>query len=204
MLTSPPGCGLRPAAYPDRGMTPPSSRRAPVPRRPGRCCGRARRAAGSWAEYPSPARLPDWAERVFAARGAWAVFFGRFIALLRIVAAPLAGSLKMPYARFLAANACGGIAWAAGMTYLIWFVGVAAERWLSRLSWAGLIMAAAAGVVVMLLVRRKTRSLAGQAPASPAREGADHSRARPQHLPADPDAGERAMTAVGPPASKRP
>ena len=46
------------------------------------------------------------AERVFTRYGAWAVFFGRFIALLRIFAGPLAGSLRMPYPRFLAANAC--------------------------------------------------------------------------------------------------
>ena len=49
------------------------------------------------------------AERVFTRHGAWAVFFGRFIALLRIFAGPLAGSLRMPYGRFLAANASGGI-----------------------------------------------------------------------------------------------
>jgi membrane protein DedA with SNARE-associated domain len=71
------------------------------------------------------------AERIFASRGAWAVFFGRFVAVLRILAGPLAGALKMPYGRFLAANACGGIAWAAGITYLIWFLGVAAGQWLS-------------------------------------------------------------------------
>jgi membrane protein DedA with SNARE-associated domain len=44
------------------------------------------------------------AERVFTRHGAWAVFFGRFIALLRIFAGPLAGSLRMPYRRFLVAN----------------------------------------------------------------------------------------------------
>ena len=37
------------------------------------------------------------AERVFTRYGVWAVFFGRFIALLRIFAGPLAGSLRMPY-----------------------------------------------------------------------------------------------------------
>ena len=78
------------------------------------------------------------AERVFTRHGVWAVFFGRFIALLRIFAGPLAGSLRMPYGRFLAANACGGILWAAGMVYLIWFLGLAAEQWLSRFSWLGL------------------------------------------------------------------
>ena len=48
------------------------------------------------------------AERVFTRYGVWAVFFGRFIALLRILAGPLAGSLRMPYYKFLAANVLGG------------------------------------------------------------------------------------------------
>ena len=74
------------------------------------------------------------------------MFFGRFIALLRIFAGPLAGSLRMPYGRFLAANACGGIIWATGITYLIWFLGVAAEKWLSRLSWLGLVAAVLVGL----------------------------------------------------------
>jgi membrane protein DedA with SNARE-associated domain len=49
-----------------------------------------------------------FAERIFTAHGAWALFFGRFVAVLRIFAGPLAGALKMPYGRFLAANAAGG------------------------------------------------------------------------------------------------
>jgi membrane protein DedA with SNARE-associated domain len=96
------------------------------------------------------------AERIFASRGAWAVFFGRFVAVLRILAGPLAGSLRMPYGRFLVANACG-IAWAAGMTYLIWFLGVAAGQWLSWLSWFGLV-AAVAGVTISLLIRKTAGS----------------------------------------------
>ena len=36
------------------------------------------------------------AERIFARWGVWAVFFGRFVALLRILAGPLAGALKVP------------------------------------------------------------------------------------------------------------
>jgi membrane protein DedA with SNARE-associated domain len=97
------------------------------------------------------------AERVFASHGVWAVFFGRFVAVLRIFAGPLAGSLKMPYGRFLAANACGGIVWAAGMTYLIWFLGVTAERWLSGLAWIGLAAAVLTGLAVSLFLSRKVR-----------------------------------------------
>jgi membrane protein DedA with SNARE-associated domain len=39
------------------------------------------------------------AERIFTSHGAWAVFFGRFVAALRISARPRAGALKMPYGR---------------------------------------------------------------------------------------------------------
>lgn len=101
------------------------------------------------------------AERLFARWGVWAVFFGRFIALLRIFAGPLAGALKMHYPKFLAANAAGGICWAGGTTALVYLVGLAAERWLQRFSWIGLIVAVVTGVVVTLVVRRRTaRALA--------------------------------------------
>ncbi len=96
------------------------------------------------------------AERMFAKWGVWAVFFGRFIALLRIFAGPLAGALKMPYRRFLAANATGAICWAGGTTALVYFVGIAAERWLSRFSWIGLVLAVVGGIVVTLVLRKRT------------------------------------------------
>jgi membrane protein DedA with SNARE-associated domain len=99
------------------------------------------------------------AERFFTRHGAWAVFFGRFIALLRIFSGPLAGSLHMPYDRFLLANASGGIVWASGLTYLIWYLGQAAEKWLSRVSWIGLVAAVVIGVAITLLIRRRTSKL---------------------------------------------
>lgn len=72
------------------------------------------------------------AERLFNRWGVRAVFLGRFIALLRIFAGPLAGALKMPYPRFLAANVTGGICWAGGTTALVYFAGMAAQHWLER------------------------------------------------------------------------
>ena len=102
------------------------------------------------------------AERFFTRHGAWAVFFGRFIALLRIFSGPLAGSLHMLYGRFLLANASGGIIWASGLTYLIWYLGQAAEKWLSRASWIGLAAALLVGLAITLLVRRRTRKLVAQ------------------------------------------
>jgi membrane protein DedA with SNARE-associated domain len=100
------------------------------------------------------------AERSFEKWGMWAVFFGRFIALLRIFAGPLAGALKMHYPKFLAANALGGIFWAAGTTFAVYYLGIAAEKWLSRFSWAGLVVALLVGLTVGWLIKRKTERLA--------------------------------------------
>jgi membrane protein DedA with SNARE-associated domain len=100
------------------------------------------------------------AERIFLRWGVYAVFFGRFIALLRIFAGPLAGALKMPYYKFLVANVLGGIVWASGTTAAIYFLGVIAETWLKRFSWIGLIVALGAGLTIGWLVKRKTERLA--------------------------------------------
>ncbi len=96
------------------------------------------------------------AKQFFSRWGMWAVFFGRFIALLRIFAGPLAGALKMPYSHFLAANASGGLIWAGGTTAIVYYLGLAAEKWLSRFSWIGLVLAVVIGVVVTLVMRDRT------------------------------------------------
>jgi membrane protein DedA with SNARE-associated domain len=84
------------------------------------------------------------------------VFFGRFIALLRIFAGPLAGALKMRYLHFLAANASGGLLWAGGTTAVVYYAGLAAERWLSRFSWIALVVAILIGIGMTLLLRERT------------------------------------------------
>ncbi|MFC8346932.1 DedA family protein [Streptomyces sp. NPDC057280] len=97
------------------------------------------------------------AERSFEKWGMWAVFFGRFVALLRIFAGPLAGVLHMPYWKFLIANVLGGIIWAGGTTAVIYYVGVVAEDWLKRFSWLGLALAVLIGLTSMLVLKRKAR-----------------------------------------------
>jgi len=99
------------------------------------------------------------AKRLFTRWGVWAVFFGRFIALLRILAGPLAGALKMPYPHFLAANASGGLLWAGGTTAVVYYAGLAAERWLSRFSWIALVVAVLVGIGMTLLLRERTSRL---------------------------------------------
>ena len=85
----------------------------------------------------------------------WAVFFGRFIALLRILAGPLAGALQVPYRKFLIANAAGGVVWAFGTTFLLFYLGRVAERWLKDLSWAALIVAVLCGLGTTLWLKRR-------------------------------------------------
>jgi membrane protein DedA with SNARE-associated domain len=101
------------------------------------------------------------AERLFDRWGARAVFFGRFIALLRIFAGPLAGALRMSYGRFLVANVSGAVCWAGGTTALVYYAGVAAERWLTRFSWIALVVAVVCGLIAAILLReRASRAVA--------------------------------------------
>jgi len=99
------------------------------------------------------------AKRLFSRWGVWAVFVGRFIALLRILAGPLAGALKMRYPHFLAANASGGLLWAGGTTAVVYYAGLAAERWLSRFSWIALVVAVLVGIGMTMLLRERTSRL---------------------------------------------
>jgi membrane protein DedA with SNARE-associated domain len=102
------------------------------------------------------------AKKLFARWGAWAVFFGRFIALLRILAGPLAGALRMRYSHFLAANASGAICWAGGTTAVVYYLGLAAEKWLARFSWVALVVAIIGGIGLTLLLKERTRNLIAQ------------------------------------------
>ncbi|MFI6406272.1 DedA family protein [Streptomyces sp. NPDC050548] len=102
------------------------------------------------------------AERSFEKWGMWAVFFGRFIALLRIFAGPLAGVLHMPYWKFLTANLLGGIIWAGGTTAVVYYVGIVAEDWLKRFSYFGLAAAVLVGLASMLMVRRKAQKMSAE------------------------------------------
>lgn len=110
------------------------------------------------------------AERIFTRWGSHAVFFGRFIALLRIFAGPLAGALKMRYPRFLAANVSGAVCWAGGTTALVYYAGLAAERWLERSSWLALVVAIVGGITAAILLRKRTARAIAELEAEQERE----------------------------------
>jgi len=126
----------------------------------GRRGGRAllERCGRRFPRHFGPAHLA-YAERGFARYGVWAVFFGRFVALLRILAGPLAGALKVPYRKFLLANASGGIVWSCVTTFAVYHAGRAAEHWLKSFSWIGLGLALLLGFAgTWYLKRRALRS----------------------------------------------
>ena len=63
------------------------------------------------------------AKERYARNAAQAVFFGRFITLLRIFAGPLAGITQMPYKKFLLYNFGGATVWALTIVSLSFFLG---------------------------------------------------------------------------------
>lgn len=85
-------------------------------------------------------------EPFFARHGPKAVFLGRWISLLRIASAWLAGMNRMRWRTFVFWNALGGIAWAASVTLSIYYIGHAAEQAIK------VVGPAAAGVIGVLLV----------------------------------------------------
>ena len=65
---------------------------------------------------------------LFLRHGGKVVFFGRFIAILRALAAFLAGVNCMTWRRFLVFNAAGGIIWAAVYGFGGWYFGNEASK----------------------------------------------------------------------------
>jgi membrane protein DedA with SNARE-associated domain len=85
-------------------------------------------------------------ERFFARHGGKTVFIGRFVAVLRVTAAWIAGLSHMHWWRFLAWNAAGGIVWATLVGLVSYLVGSAAAKAI------GTYGAVAAGGTVLLTV----------------------------------------------------
>lgn len=79
---------------------------------------------GGWLRQP-PEQLEALRER-FQRHAGWSVFLGRFVAVLRVLAGPLAGAVAMPYRLFLVCNLAGAVLWSSLMVSLAWLGG----RWL--------------------------------------------------------------------------
>ncbi len=69
----------------------------------------------------------DRGERFFERHGPKAVFFGRWVAGLRVWASWLAGMTEMPWRQFLLWNTLGGVTWAITVGLAGYLLGTAAE-----------------------------------------------------------------------------
>ena len=97
-------------------------------------------------------------EQLFDRHGPKAVFLGRWIALLRIWAAWLAGIAGMRWRSFLFWNALGGIGWALFFGLLGYFGGEAAAELVARAGVGAALVAGVAALALWVTVHRRRRA----------------------------------------------
>jgi membrane protein DedA with SNARE-associated domain len=96
---------------------------------------------------------------LFERHGGKVVFFGRFLPILRIWAAFLAGAHRMPWPRFLTCNAAGGIVWATSVGLAAFIFGNSLLRSGGLVSAVSVAMALLAASIATVTVHRKERRL---------------------------------------------
>lgn len=96
---------------------------------------------------------------LFMMYGGKVVFIGRFIAVLRFLAAFLAGTNRMPWPRFLMANAAGAILWATVVAVAAYTLGRGIHAIRGPLGLITMILAAAAVVAIFLYLRRNEAAM---------------------------------------------
>lgn len=100
---------------------------------------------------------------LFARHGGKVVFFGRFVALLRALAALLAGTNGMPWPRFFAFNAAGGVVWAVIFGFGAYTLGEGFTHLQGRLAIAGIVLGVLGIVGGLWFVRRHEAALMREA-----------------------------------------
>src|SRR5258706_7019109 len=100
---------------------------------------------------------------LFFQYGSAVVFFGRFIAVLRMFAALLAGANSMPAGRFFFFNMTGGICWACLFGFGAYAVGAEIYKISGTLSVVSLVLFIASGSALSIVIRRYEVKLLGRA-----------------------------------------
>jgi membrane protein DedA with SNARE-associated domain len=124
------------------------------------------RRGGWFGLTPSRLRL---AQYLFQRWGGWIVFFGRFITLLRIFAAVLAGANRLDPLRFFLFNAAGGILWASAFGFGAYRLTTAFKRIEGPLGLAAFTALIVALVALWRYLKRHEQRLAREAEAEAAR-----------------------------------
>jgi membrane protein DedA with SNARE-associated domain len=76
------------------------------------------------------------------------VLIGRFVAVLRVLAGPLAGAVHMPYRRFVLFNCLGAVLWSSTMVSLAWLGG----RWIPFDRMVGGVVQFGLGALVLVVL----------------------------------------------------
>jgi membrane-associated protein len=104
------------------------------------------------------ARVLPWSERFFQRHGGKTIFLARFIAVLRVTAAWLAGISKMNWWLFFLWNAAGGIVWGVGVGLVAYYAGHAAAAAIGRyglIAGVAIVVLLILGALVFRFVRRR-------------------------------------------------
>ena len=97
------------------------------------------------------------AQEFLRRKGGSAVFLVRFTAFLRAVMPALAGTSRMPYGRFLAYNAAGGIVWGIGFVLLGFLAGNSYEAVAKAVGQDLAVVIAAVAVVALIAWHLRSR-----------------------------------------------
>jgi membrane protein DedA with SNARE-associated domain len=92
-------------------------------------------------------------ERFFRRHGGKTVFLGRFVSVLRVTAAWLAGMSRMHWWQFFLWNALGGIVWAGGTALVAYWAGKAAAEAVGRYGLYAVVVLVIVGAVGFLVLR---------------------------------------------------
>lgn len=116
---------------------------------------------GRWVGItPRRLRIADY---LFHCHGGKIVFMGRFVALLRVLAALLAGAHRMRWPRFAIANAVGGLCWASLFAAAAYAFGDRVRQVERPVALGLLALAALLLLAAFLMARRWEESLAQRA-----------------------------------------
>jgi membrane protein DedA with SNARE-associated domain len=100
---------------------------------------------------------------LFLKHGGKVVFFGRFVAVLRTLAALLAGANGMSWPRFFVFNASGGMVWALVFGFGAYSFGEFINRFAEPIGLALLGFAIVGGLISIIVVHRHERALIARA-----------------------------------------
>lgn len=103
----------------------------------------------TWSVLDKRRQRLDDARDFLARRGGAAVFLGRWVAFFRAVMPALAGTARMPYRRFLAYNAAGGLAWGVAVVLAGYAAGASYAQVEAKMGRGGALVVLALALVAL-------------------------------------------------------